>query len=98
MDVRDAMFWADEAKRKRLFRRGEAYNSAFFPHLEPDVRRREIESLELAMNEIDMADEIADVERDNAERIAAANERKKTMKRTRPRRKRPPKSSKIRSI
>ena len=99
MDVRDAMFWASEAKRKGLVRRVEAANAALLPHQDAETIRREMESLKSQLEEVGREEEIAAEESANERRILEAAERRKTMKPSgKRRRKKPPKSSKVRRI
>lgn len=98
MDIRDVYYWANEAKRKALMRRAEAYNAALLPYQEKDAVKREMESIANEMREYGIGDEIADAESENAKLIAESKARKAAMGPIKKRRRKPSKSSKVRSF
>lgn len=62
MDVRDFSAWSQEAARRVLQRRSEAYAAALLPHqMETDMRRT-LDALSLQFYELDHADEIEDID------------------------------------
>jgi hypothetical protein len=73
MDVRDVYVWAELARRKGLARRIEAANAALLPHQEAKIIRREMESLQAQLMDIDRADEIEATDEDNVKRMAEIN-------------------------
>jgi hypothetical protein len=77
MGFRDFSFWANEARRKANARKTLAYSAALLPYQKPETIRREMESLQLREREFESEDAIDAAERENAELIPMARERKK---------------------
>lgn len=98
MDVRDLMFWANEARRRAWTRRVLAYNSALLPHQKRDVVKDALNELEREGADIEHGQRAEAVDDENRQRIDDARERRKTMgkKNARPRLKK--RSSRIRRL
>lgn len=75
MDVRDVYFWTDEAHRRVLVRRLDAYHAALFPQQKQRTMETELTRLRTQIKEIDEAGDIAAVEQENRLMMAEKNKR-----------------------
>lgn len=92
-DVRDVMFWANEARRRAWTRRVLAYNSALLPHQKREVVKDTLGELEREGLEIEFGHKAEATDLENRRLIEEARERRKTMGKA----KRRPKTARKRS-
>lgn len=77
----------------------EAYNAALLPYQKADVVEQTMESLKVRGLEFAYGQRVEDTERENANRMAAAEERRKTARKSKAKpMKKPNKSKKIRRL
>ena len=100
LDIRDVWFWAKEAERRAWSRKVGAYNAALLPWQKADVVKQTMDSLTARGLEFAYGERVEDTEKENAERMAQAMERKKAARKSgrKAPRKMKKRSSKIRRL
>ena len=69
MDLRDFGLWIEEAQRKVLGRRAEAYNASLLPHQKRDAINKAMQDLRWQIHELEWGDTVKDAESEYAERV-----------------------------
>lgn len=70
MSVKDLMLWAEEARRKMLARKAQAFDAALLPHQKPEVIRETVDQLATQLTEIEHGLPMEDIEAENERLIA----------------------------